>query len=275
MTAVLNESEAALKSGGIKRHAQNTQFVWQDLPTTGLKALTYDQMTQYNEAGWVHLPQLFDDVDALRSAVDTCEAQEPDSVLTMADDYVLTYKADRLSFARNLVARSDTVREAALSPRMAAVMHDLIGERVRLYWDQAVYKKPGEPEEFPFHQDNGYTFVEPQAYVTVWLALVDATQDNGCPWVIPGLHTHGTLAHDNAPYGLEITGIDGLKDQAICCPAKAGDAVVFSSLTPHRTGPNLTQQTRKALILQYIPDGAAGLDGPLVDPVLNPLLEAA
>ena len=40
-------------------------------------------------------------------------------------------------------------------------------------------------------------------------------------------------------------------------PAKAGDAIVFSSLAPHRTGPNLEKDTvRKAYILQYAPDGA-------------------
>ena len=32
--------------------------------------------------------------------------------------------------------------------------------------------------------------------------------------------------------------------------------VVFSSLMPHRTGPNVTQSVRKAYILQYAPDGA-------------------
>ena len=49
-------------------------------------------------------------------------------------------------------------------------------------------------------------------------------------------------------------------------PARKGDIVVFSSLTPHRTGPNLTGDTRKAYIIQYAPSGAlawrGGGDGP-------------
>jgi ectoine hydroxylase-related dioxygenase (phytanoyl-CoA dioxygenase family) len=44
--------------------------------------------------------------------------------------------------------------------------------------------------------------------------------------------------------------------EAVAVPAKAGDIVVFSSLTPHRTGPNLTKSVRKTYILQYAPDGA-------------------
>ena len=71
---------------------------------------------------------------------------------------------------------------------------DLIGPDVRLYWDQAVYKKPGTESPFPWHQDNGYAFVEPQQYLTCWVALTDATEDNGCPWVVPGLHRRGALA---------------------------------------------------------------------------------
>ena len=41
----------------------------------------------------------------------------------------------------------------------------------------------------------------------------------------------------------------------------AGGAVVFSSLTPHLTGPNTTGETRKAYILQYAPSGATALTG--------------
>ena len=64
--------------------------------------------------------------------------------------------------------------------------HDLIGLDVCLYWEQAVYKYPERPRRFPWHRDNGYTYVEPQQYVTCWVALTDATRDNGCPRVVPG-----------------------------------------------------------------------------------------
>jgi ectoine hydroxylase-related dioxygenase (phytanoyl-CoA dioxygenase family) len=55
---------------------------------------------------------------------------------------------------------------------------------------------------------------------------------------------------------------------AVAVEAAVGDVIVFSSLTPHCTGPNRTADTRKAYILQYAPDGAAvlsdGVDGQLV-----------
>ncbi len=39
-------------------------------------------------------------------------------------------------------------------------------------------------------------------------------------------------------------------------PARAGSIVVFSSLTPHSTGPNRTGDVRKAYIVQFAPAGA-------------------
>ena len=122
-----------------------------------------------------------------------------------------------------------------------------------MYWDQAVYKKADTQEDFPWHQDNGYTFVNPQAYLTCWIPLTDTDETNGCPWVIPKLHKMGTLKHDVTELGYKIKLDDS---DAIPVPAKAGDIVVFSSLTPHCTGPNKTNLTRKSYILQYAPNGA-------------------
>jgi ectoine hydroxylase-related dioxygenase (phytanoyl-CoA dioxygenase family) len=142
--------------------------------------------------------------------------------------------------------------------------HDLIGPDVRLYWDQAVYKKPERPAEFPWHQDNGYTYLEPQQYLTCWVALGDATRENGCPWVLPGLHRHGTLRHE-----LTDAGFRCLEEPAGAVPveARAGSIVVFSSLTPHRTGPNTSDQVRKSYIVQFAPDGAVAYPGE--EPVLQ------
>ena len=36
---------------------------------------------------------------------------------------------------------------------------------------------------------------------------------------------------------------------------------MFSSLTPHLTGPNVTDRVRKAYIVQYAPTGARAPDG--------------
>jgi phytanoyl-CoA hydroxylase len=159
-----------------------------------------------------------------------------------------------ITFTIHLVPHSQVLRDFAAHPFIKEVCHDLMGDNVRLYWDQSVYKKSGKAQEFPWHQDNGYTFIEPQQYLTFWLPLVDVDEENGCPWIAPGLHKLGTLRHR-----LTETGLRCLDEapEAVAVPAKAGDAIIFSSLTPHRTGPNLRAgKVRKAYILQYSFDGA-------------------
>jgi ectoine hydroxylase-related dioxygenase (phytanoyl-CoA dioxygenase family) len=70
---------------------------------------------------------------------------------------------------------------------------------------------------------------------------------------VPGLHRFGTLAHEYSDIGFVC-----LCDpaEAVPVPAAAGSIVVFSSLTPHSTGPNRTAEVRKAYIVQFAPDGA-------------------
>jgi ectoine hydroxylase-related dioxygenase (phytanoyl-CoA dioxygenase family) len=167
-------------------------------------------------------------------------------------------RADEITFTTHIVTRSKRLRQFVVDSPLVDVCADLIGPDVRLYWDQAVYKKPDTAASFPWHQDNGYAYLEPQQYLTCWIALTDATEENGCPWVVPGLHKMGTLRHHATETGLvcfdEAAG-------AVPAPVGAGGMVVFSSLTPHCTGPNRTDGVRKAYIVQYAPDGAAVLVG--------------
>ncbi|CAN5549915.1 hypothetical protein BH10ACT1_BH10ACT1_12790 [soil metagenome] len=257
------------QAGRVERHPWNLGFDWADR-TAAPTMLTADQVRSYDEQGFVVVPDL---VDAATLAevvadVDGYEAEIDALLRTQEHGRVSIAEAGAITFAVHLVARSALLRRLSAHPRVVALCRDLLGPDVRLYWDQAVYKKPEKPRRFPWHQDNGYAFVEPQQYLTVWMALTDATVQNGCPQVVPGLHREGTLRHRY----VEPLGWECLEDapDAIAAPVAAGGAVVFSSLTPHLTGPNSTDAVRKAYILQYAPDGAEVLGG---DPDAGPATE--
>ena len=177
------------------------------------------------------------EVDALIGAIDPFEDRGEEALRAMEGGRFFIARADEITFTTHLVVPSPVLRDFTASALLADVCADLIGPDVRLYWDQAVYKKPGTESPFPWHQDNGYAFVEPQQYLTCWVALTDATEDNGCPWVVPGLHRRGTLAHEYSDIGFVC-----LREpaDAVPVPVRAGSIVVFSSLTPHSTGPNRT-----------------------------------
>jgi ectoine hydroxylase-related dioxygenase (phytanoyl-CoA dioxygenase family) len=238
----------------IEPHARNRCFTW-SMPTVRPRRVAAEQARRYDEQGFFALEDALDPdtVRMLVGEIDPVEARVEDFLAARPDRKLFIARAGEITFSTHLVLRSKKLREFCAGPLFRDLVHDLVGPDVRLYWDQAVYKKPGAEQDFPWHQDNGYAFVDPQQYLTCWIALTDATVDNGCPWLVPGLHRRGTLRHWMTELGwrcLEQT------PDAISCPLRAGSIAVFSSLTPHRTGPNRTRATRKAYIVQFAPDGA-------------------
>ncbi len=235
-------------------HELNTSFDWHD-HTGPFRVITREQARDYDERGYFLLEGALPapEVEALTETIDPFEKRQEDALRDLEGGRFFIARADEITFTTHLVLRSALLRRFTSSTLLADLCADLIGPDARLYWDQAVYKKPGTESPFPWHQDNGYAFVEPQQYLTCWIALTDATEDNGCPWVVPGLHRRGTLAHEYSDIGFVC-----LRDPAaaVAVPAPAGSIVVFSSLTPHSTGPNRTDAVRKAYIVQFAPSGA-------------------
>ncbi len=248
------------------RHPWNQDFTWQDR-VGPFATLTEEQVAAFDREGFVVVPDILNanEVAAALVETDRFEAEIEAFLATRADGRFSIAEKGAITFTTHLVMKSPALATLSKHPTIVGICSDLVGPDVDLYWDQAVYKKPEKPRRFPWHQDNGYAYVEPQQYLTVWIALTDATVDNGCPVVTPRLHRDGTLTHTYVdPLGFEC-----LSNPAgtVTAPVAAGGAVVFSSLTPHLTGPNTSDAVRKAYILQYAPEGAEVLRG---DPAAGP-----
>ena len=238
-------------------HPLNRDFHWQDVPgARPLRRLTRDEVETFDRDGFILIRDAFADEElaAVEAAIDPIEAEHEKFVKEQQGGNLRLTHTDAITFTTHIVKKSGVLRDFAAHPVIRDVCHDLMGGTVRLYWDQSVYKKTAKKQEFPWHQDNGYTFIEPQQYLTFWIPLGDVDEQNGCPWIVPGLHRGGTLDHWRTPIGLKCI---EETDEGVAVPARKGDIILFSSLSPHRTGPNMRDGTiRKAYILQYAPDGA-------------------
>jgi len=253
---------------GLRPHPWNTDFTW-PAHQGPFRIVTPEQAQAYDTQGFFVLE---DAVDAdtlarLDAAIEPFDREVIDFLRTRPDGRFSIAGVDTVSIAIHLTPRSEVLRDFCAAPLFADLCHDLVAPDARLYWEQSVYKQPDGREPVLWHQDNGYTYVEPQAYLTCWVALTDATLENGCVWVLPGVHRQGTLAHQNTPIGFQCCEDP---DGAVAVPVTAGSIVVFSSLTPHTTGRNTTSEVRKAYILQYAPEGSVALLG---DPAHGPATE--
>ena len=100
-------------------------------------------------------------------------------------------RAGEIAFTAFLAEQDENIRAFVKRPEFVAIAVQMLGPDIDLYWNQSVFKGPEGTKEFPWHQDDGYTPVEPSPYLTLWLAVNDATEENGCISVLPGSHKQG------------------------------------------------------------------------------------
>jgi ectoine hydroxylase-related dioxygenase (phytanoyl-CoA dioxygenase family) len=239
-------------------HEFNQGFDWK--PVEGpFRRVTAEQARKFNDDGFFVLEGALseEEVARLTAAIDPIEAQEERILIEKHGGKKLIARAHEITFTVQLALRVPAVRELVTGPVFRDVCGDLIGPDVRLYWDMSVYKKPGTTAPFPWHQDNGYTFVDPQQYLTCWVALGPATVDNGCLWALPGAHKRGTYVHRATSVGLSC--LRGDPDGKVPIELAPGSIAIMSSLTPHWTGPNVSNGVRKGLVCEFIPDGAVSV----------------
>lgn len=143
-------------------------------------------------------------------------------------------------------------------PKIWAVLETLFGETPRFCEDQALLKPPSAEAgiEKPWHQDMAYgNFSYTKMVAGVWIALDEATLDNGCMHVIPRSHMSGPVPHYAVrDWQLCDTVVEVRKDEAV--PLKPGGLMVFSGLLHHGTPPNVSDKRRRALQFHYAPESA-------------------
>jgi hypothetical protein len=151
-------------------------------------------------------------------------------------------------------------------PRVAQIIAAAIGPDVDCFLSQFIFKNPGAWGQ-PWHQDSYYFPFEPRRPVTaLWLAVTEATLENGCLHVLPGsqnepVHKHIRDRREKANQGyVEIVDHD-MKDSQPCL-LQPGDLMVFDSHLMHRSTDNVSNGIRAAMVWHF---AAAGTIDPGID----------
>ena len=153
-----------------------------------------------------------------------------------------------MQFRSNLFYKSKNIQKFITESKLVSLIQNVIGDDFWIRWDQAVGKSPSAPV-FPWHQDNGYNELSCEHY-QCWIAVTKSTSENGTIVISPESHLKGRLPHT---FDGRHTCFKGDVDKSIMIEAEPGDVLLFSSLTLHKTLPNISQSdVRWAYVLEFI-----------------------
>jgi phytanoyl-CoA hydroxylase len=147
-----------------------------------------------------------------------------------------------------------SVHESFLAIAKKPKIVDLIAELfdapdIKLLGDQIFMKPPGHGSVKEYHQDSAsWPFLIPQNQITCWIALDEATLENGCMRCIPGSQTYGLLQVKHLPQLLT----DEMRAREAPVPLPAGGCLLFHSLNLHYSSANTSAKRRRAWALHYM-----------------------
>ncbi len=143
-------------------------------------------------------------------------------------------------------------------PAIRDVLTRVIGPNVKCMQSMLFIKSAGKPGQ-AWHQDEAFVPTRDRSLTGAWIALDDATVENGCLWVIPGSHSHGVIwpsrEHDDERFDCVIEAFDFpyTDDDAMSVEVTAGSIVFFNGYLLHRSLPNRAARGfRRALVNHYM-----------------------
>ena len=159
----------------------------------------------------------------------------------------------------NLWRINETVKKFMLNPELGRMLCQLEGiDGCRVWHDQTLIKEPyGNPTAW--HLDNPFWSFYSTHAISIWIALEDATLENGCMYFVPGTQKLCRFEHVGIGQNLgdlfkacpEMAGTD-----PVAVPMKAGDCSFHNGLTAHGAGANMTRKRRIAMTCAYMPVGS-------------------
>ncbi len=153
----------------------------------------------------------------------------------------------------NFVDYEPRLNAMAVHSGLLGVLEQMMGDTPELFQDMALVKPPRYGSEKPWHQDCAYfNLPEGTTVVGVWIALDEATAENGCLHVIPGSNIEGPMIHfKRRDWQICDTDVPVGRDTMV--PLKPGGCLFWHGLTHHGSPANQSEQRRRALQLHYKP----------------------
>ncbi len=249
-------------------------------------ALTPQQVELYQREGWLIIEDFLtsDELQEMRSAVSETVTEMGETRIADGGSINKRLFKDVKPFNRrvflqrvNLWKINDTVKKYFLNPELGEMLCKLADiDGIRMWHDQTLQKLAWDNPTSWHVDDPSWSFHSPNA-ISIWIALDDATLQNGCLYYLPGSHKltdYEKKGHFGPNMGALFDEYPEFREiEPIAAEMKAGSAGFHNGLTAHAAGPNMTPYPRRAMTCIYMPDGATynGIQNVLSDEQLENL----
>jgi len=203
-------------------------------------------MDDWASRGWVLLPGLLgrDELAPFCAEADRLLGQKEYFEMRGGVPFSPT-RSDRLDPVIDL---SPPFAALAADPRLLGLVATFLGGRPQLMKDKFIAKPPGA-NGYKTHQDGAYwqgLDIDFDRFLTLAVFLDDAAPDQGPVECASGFHRGLLTGPDGA-----IDPDDSKLGPFSMIEARAGDVLLIHSLTPHRSGPNVSDRMRRTLLFSY------------------------
>ncbi len=225
--------------------------------------LTEDAFSFYREKGFLVVEDALD-TDALvelkKETVALCRGERGDvtDAPPVSDDMNDDAVQGQVLCIHHPHKISPLVRDYLAEPTIQRVLQGVIGPNTKCMQSMLFIKSAGKPGQ-AWHQDEDFIPTRDRSLMGAWIAIDDATVNNGCLWILPGSHRPGVLwpmhAHTDKRFDCthESHGFPFRDEDAVAVEVKAGSIVFFNGYTLHRSLPNRKESGfRRVLVNHYM-----------------------
>lgn len=155
--------------------------------------------------------------------------------------------------------KDDRLFDFLLADEVIDVVEPLIGPNIGLWSSGFICKEPKTGKPTPWHEDSAYwegRFNRFDDIVTIWLAIDEATKENGCMGVVPGTHANGfseyeDMGTDHKIFNRQIKSDSINENDVVWFELKKGMYSLHDSRIIHGAYANTSNTRRTGYTMRY------------------------
>jgi ectoine hydroxylase len=218
--------------------------------------LTPEQVAQYDRDGYLIFPELFsaEEIDILTREVERLSRIKSELVVREGEDD--TVKIMFRLHEEDGETASPAFRAASRTSRVLRAAQQCLHDDVYMHHSKLNMKAAIEGSAWPWHQDFHSWHLDGIAtpdMATMTVVLTEASELNGCMYVLPGSHKEGRSDprwDDSTAYNLWVAKTPDMKEymqrfpKPVSITGAAGTAAIFHCNLLHASGHNLSPEDR-------------------------------